>query len=68
MLVCPQTQPGIATQVDGFLGVGVTGYNLNVTGVITANSFSGDGSGLTGIAATDDVEHQWFSCSRYFYS
>ena len=49
------TRAGIATQVDGFLGVGVTGYNLNVTGVITANSFSGDGSGLTGIAATDDV-------------
>ena len=49
------TRAGIATQVDGFLGVGVTGYNLNVTGVITANSFSGDGSNLTGIAATDDV-------------
>ena len=46
---------GISTQVSGFLGVGVTGTNLNVTGVITANSFSGDGSGLTGIAATDDV-------------
>lgn len=49
------TRAGIATQVDGYLGVGVTGTNLNVTGVITANSFSGDGSGLTGIAATDDV-------------
>jgi hypothetical protein len=49
------TRAGIATQVDGFLGVGVTGYNLNVTGVITANSFSGDGSSLTGVAATDDV-------------
>jgi hypothetical protein len=46
---------GISTQVSGFLGVGVTGTNLNVTGVITANSFSGDGSNLTGIAATDDV-------------
>jgi len=49
------TASGISTQVSGFLGVGVTGTNLNVTGVITANSFSGDGSGLTGIAATDDV-------------
>ena len=49
------TVSGISTQVSGFLGVGVTGTNLNVTGVITANSFSGDGSGLTGIAATDDV-------------
>ena len=46
---------GIATQVDGYLGVGVTGTNLNVTGIITANSFSGDGSALTGIAATDNV-------------
>ena len=49
------TVSGISTQVSGFLGVGVTGTNLNVTGVITANSFSGNGSGLTGIAATDDV-------------
>lgn len=49
------TRAGIATQVDGFLGVGVTGTNLSVTGVITANSFSGDGSALTGIAATDNV-------------
>ena len=49
------TASGISTQVSGFLGVGVTGTNLNVTGVITANSFSGDGSGLTGIAATDNV-------------
>ena len=49
------TVSGISTQVSGFLGVGVTGTNLNVTGVITANSFSGDGSNLTGIAATDDV-------------
>ena len=40
---------GIATQVDGFLGVGVTGTNLNVTGVITANSFSGDGANLTNV-------------------
>ena len=49
------TRAGIATQVDKFLGVGVTGYNLNVTGVITAASFSGSGANLTGIAATDDV-------------
>ena len=46
---------GIATEVDGFLAVGVTATNLNATGVITASSFSGDGSALTGIAATDDV-------------
>ena len=49
------TRAGIATQVDKFLGVGVTGTNLNVTGIITAASFSGSGANLTGIAATDDV-------------
>jgi hypothetical protein len=49
------TTAGIATQLSGYLGVGVTGANLNVTGVITATSFSGNGSALTGIAATDNV-------------
>ena len=52
------TTAGIATAATytiGYLGVGVTGTNLNVTGIITANSFSGDGSALTGIAATDNV-------------
>ena len=29
--------------------------NVNVTGVVTASSFSGDGSSLTGIAATDNI-------------
>ena len=32
-----------------------TTKDLNVTGVATAASFSGDGSGLTGIAATDNI-------------
>ena len=49
------TTAGIATQLSGYLGVGVTGANLNVTGVITATSFSGSGAALTGIAATDNV-------------
>ena len=40
---------GISTQVSGFLGVGVTGTNLNVTGVITATQFDGN---ITGTAAT----------------
>ena len=30
--------------------------NINVTGVITATSFSGDGSGLTGVASTDNIQ------------
>ena len=28
---------------------------INVTGVITSTSFSGDGSGLTGVASTDNI-------------
>ena len=46
---------GVSTYVSGYLGVGVTGTNLNVTGIITASSFSGDGSQLTGIAVTENV-------------
>jgi hypothetical protein len=30
--------------------------NLNVTGVITATSFVGNGSGLTGVASTDNIQ------------
>ena len=40
---------GVSTYVSGYLGVGVTGTNLNVTGIITASSFSGDGANLTGV-------------------
>ena len=35
-------------------GITVTG-GVNASGVVTASSFSGDGSALTGIAATDHV-------------
>ena len=41
--------------ISSALGVGATAVGLNASGVITATSFSGDGSALTGIAATDDV-------------
>ena len=34
---------------------GVELTNLNVTGIITASSFSGDGSGLIGVASTDNI-------------
>ena len=38
------------------VGYGLTGAGgINVTGVITATSFSGDGSGLTGVASTDNI-------------
>ena len=42
---------------DGTLTVtgGTTLSNLNVTGILTAGSFSGDGSGLTGVASTDFI-------------
>ena len=37
-------------------GVGITGASgINITGVVTATSFSGDGSGLTGVASTDNI-------------
>jgi len=34
---------------------GITVNNINASGIITASSFSGDGSALTGIAATTNV-------------
>ena len=37
------TTAGVSTQVSGYLGVGVTGTNLNVTGVITASGVDGIG-------------------------
>ena len=30
--------------------------NINVAGVITASSFSGNGAGLTGVASTDNIQ------------
>ena len=32
------------------------GGNLNIAGVITASSFSGNGAGLTGVASTDNIQ------------
>ena len=38
------------------IGMGITGAGgLNITGVVTAGSFSGDGSGLIGVASTDNI-------------
>lgn len=39
--------------VGGSIGIS---SNLSVTGVVTASSFSGDGSGLTGVASTDNIQ------------
>ena len=38
------------------IGMGITGAGgVNITGVVTAGSFSGDGSGLIGVASTDNI-------------
>ena len=41
--------PGIHTQAN------IDSHNINSTGIITAVSFVGDGSGLTGVASTDNI-------------
>ena len=43
--------------VEGNIGIGTTSPNakLDVNGVINATSFSGDGSGLSGIAKESDI-------------
>lgn len=43
--------------VEGNIGIGTTSPNakLDVNGVVNATSFSGDGSGLTGIASQSEV-------------
>ena len=38
------------------IGMGITGAGgLNITGVVSATSFSGNGSGLIGVASTDNI-------------
>ena len=49
-----------ATRLADFSsGVGTDGTlsanNINATGVVTATSFVGSGSGLTGVASTDNI-------------
>ena len=46
-----------ADNTNNFVGIASTQptTRLNVVGVVSATSFSGDGSNLTGIAATDNV-------------
>ena len=51
----PKGLVGVVTASSGFSGNltgNVTASEINVTGVLTATSFSGDGSNLTGIDAT----------------
>ena len=45
--------PQLTFGTEVIAGVGITGAgSINITGVVTAASFSGDGSGLSGIDAT----------------
>ena len=45
--------PQLTFGTEVIAGVGITGAgSINITGVVTATSFSGDGSGLSGIDAT----------------
>tara|TARA_B100001758_G_scaffold209411_1_gene191564 strand:- start:454 stop:906 length:453 start_codon:yes stop_codon:yes gene_type:complete len=48
-----------ALSVSTDLNVGINSTSpvekLNVVGVVSATSFSGDGSGLTGVASTDNI-------------
>jgi hypothetical protein len=47
----------VAISTDMSVGgsVGISS-NITVTGIVTASSFSGDGSGLTGVASTDNIQ------------
>ena len=48
--------PQLSFGAEVVAGVGLTGAGgINITGVVTATSFSGDGSGLTGVASTDNI-------------
>ena len=48
--------PQLTFGAEVVAGVGLTGAGgINITGVVTATSFSGDGSGLTGVANTDII-------------
>ena len=52
-------QAGAATTIHSTgidLGSGnINSHNINSTGIITATSFVGSGSGLTGVASTDNI-------------
>ena len=51
------TGAGISSVSSVSVGTAVTigAYGIHATGVVTATSFSGNGSGLTGVASTDNI-------------
>ena len=56
---------GIATVGLGF---NVSAGGANISGVVTATSYQGDGSALTGIAATDTIAAASLDCIWYNHS
>ena len=65
------TSAGLTGTPDITVG-DVTSANINATGVVTATSFSGDGSGLTGVASTDNIQTATPAnflkhCQNYWY-
>ena len=55
-LVTPVLGDATASQIVVGSAVTIANYGIHATGVITATSFSGDGSGLTGVASTDNIQ------------
>jgi len=53
-LTVPSINVSAAATIAGITTADATG--INVTGVITATSFSGNGAGLTGVASTDNIQ------------
>lgn len=58
------TVPNVSA-TSAIIGAGVTinSTGINVTGFVTATSFVGDGSGLTGIIASGGIGTQWITNS-----
>ena len=55
-VVTTADRASVATNAEGLTGSpSIAVENVNATGIITASSFVGDGSGLTGIASTDNI-------------
>ena len=56
--------PELTYGAEVSVGYGITGAGgINITGVVTAASFSGDGSGLIGVANTDIINSEQINVS-----
>jgi len=57
---------GVTTTQDAKVGTGITlspDGNIYATGVVTATSYVGDGSSLTGVGQTDFIDAESINCS-----